>query len=68
MTGKAYRMTLKGKLLWKAGPYRASMSSGQVGGVPGTWTDGGAALGPNNLMRLGHAKLGLCLGLGPGIR
>ncbi|CAL1162531.1 unnamed protein product [Cladocopium goreaui] len=33
MTGRVYRLSLQGKLLWKAG------------GKPGTWTDGGAALG-----------------------
>jgi len=39
MTGKAYRVLLKtGELVWKAG------------GVESTWTDGGAALGPNGLV------------------
>lgn len=38
MTGKAYRLSLEGKLMWKAG------------GLEGTWTDGGAALGPNGLV------------------
>ena len=33
MSGRVYRMTLQGRLLWKAG------------GKFGTWTDGGAALG-----------------------
>eukprot|EP00435_Cladocopium_sp_Y103_P013568 s560_g3.t1 len=33
MTGRVYRLSLQGKLLWKAG------------GKSGTWTDGGAALG-----------------------
>ena len=58
MTGKAYRMTLKGELLWKAGPMSSSeVNEVQVGGLPGTWTDGGAALGPNGLMWPGgHSK------------
>ena len=39
MTGKVYRMTLStGILKWKAG------------GLNGTWTDGGAAVGPNGLV------------------
>ena len=39
MSGKVYRMSLKGKLLWKAG------------GTEGTWTDGGAALGDKMVPR-----------------
>lgn len=38
MSGKACRLTLEGQLMWKAGS------------LSGTWTDGGAALGPNGLM------------------
>jgi len=38
LEGKAYRLTMEGKLMWKAG------------GLAGTWTDGGAALGPNGLV------------------
>ena len=39
MTGKVYRLNLiTGAVLWKAG------------GLNGTWTDGGAAVGPNGLV------------------
>ena len=39
MSGKVYRMSLKGELLWKAG------------GKEGTWTDGGAGLGHGMVSR-----------------
>lgn len=40
MSGKVYRMSLKGELLWKAG------------GKEGTWTDGGAGIGNGMVSRL----------------
>mmetsp|Transcript_23618 Transcript_23618/g.44604 ORF Transcript_23618/g.44604 Transcript_23618/m.44604 type:complete len:494 (-) Transcript_23618:70-1551(-) len=47
MTGKAYRLTLGGDLVWKAG------------GQPGTWTDGSGAVGPNGLVYAVHNNLPL---------
>ncbi|CAK9052008.1 Uncharacterized protein SCF082_LOCUS28489 [Durusdinium trenchii] len=38
MSGKVYKLTLNGDVIWKAG------------GLNGTWTDGGAALGPNGMV------------------